>query len=565
MLGASVTPEEVPEVAKYDTVILDIKKNSDSEVISLSRSLQGGEFRLLRPGQDELSLRPKHDPKREDTLSHLLLEITGLLGKEVRKNQHGVTRQLSFRDLAHLSIVSEEEVIRSTSPVLTGQVVNATVEKSVFRLLLSGNDDSAVVASEEPKLSRARTEAKVEVVQELVEQTREQIEKLETVSDLSSLQNQLAQSEAAYDEALIELSSAQESVSDIEQRRRGIWEQLRADESRLDVLTGLAERFALLRQQYLSDLRRLEAIAETGKLLAEMTIERCPICGALAEHHDTEHQEEQTDPVVVAEATAAEANRIRSLIDDLDSTRNEVSREGSELEARRRDVRGELAAVGQEFQETLKPRMKEALSHFRRNQEEREGVRQAISLIERLVELEELVEEVEAKPKTVSSNLQSGEIRASEYEGFCAEVEVRLRAWNFPGLTRVTFSESDWDVVISGRRRTSHGKGVRAVTHAAFTFALLRYCVTRELPHPGFVVIDSPLVVYREPDADEGEFSHDVQASFFRDLAVAFGDEQLIVLENESPPQDLDDSPDVNVIRFTGTSSGRGGFIPSND
>ncbi|MDQ3263103.1 MAG: hypothetical protein M3Y59_05500, partial [Myxococcota bacterium] len=45
-------------------------------------------------------------------------------------------------------------------------------------------------------------------------------------------------------------------------------------------------------------------------------------------------------------------------------------------------------------------------------------------------------------------------------------------------------SENDQDVVISGRARGSHGKGVRAITRAAFNLALLRLCIEDERPFP---------------------------------------------------------------------------------
>ena len=133
--------------------------------------------------------------------------------------------------------------------------------------------------------------------------------------------------------------------------------------------------------------------------------------------------------------------------------------------------------------------------------------------------------------------------------------------WRFPNVGRVTFSDADQDLVISGRRRASHGKGVRAIAHAAFNLALLSYCAKQDRPHPGLVLIDSPLVVYREPDAGEGSFSREVKDSFYKSVAEDFKGNQVIIFENEDPPADIAES--ANVIRFTGAQHGRPGFIPS--
>jgi hypothetical protein len=51
-----------------------------------------------------------------------------------------------------------------------------------------------------------------------------------------------------------------------------------------------------------------------------------------------------------------------------------------------------------------------------------------------------------------------------------------LRAWNFPGECHVHFDKQTSDFVIDGKPRGSRGKGLRAMTHAAVTLALLEYC-----------------------------------------------------------------------------------------
>ena len=145
---------------------------------------------------------------------------------------------------------------------------------------------------------------------------------------------------------------------------------------------------------------------------------------------------------------------------------------------------------------------------------------------------------------------------------FSREVEALLKAWHFPGLDRVSFSEDDQDVVISSRARRSHGKGVRAITRAAFNLALLRLCVEEERPFPNFVLIDSPLLVYEQPDADESTFSQDVKGHFWESVKTSFADVQIIVIENVGQLPSDGELSDANVTRFTGSDHGRRGFVP---
>jgi hypothetical protein len=81
------------------------------------------------------------------------------------------------------------------------------------------------------------------------------------------------------------------------------------------------------------------------------------------------------------------------------------------------------------------------------------------------------------------------------------------------------------------------------------------------MPHPTTAVIDSPLVVYREPDDDEGSFSTEVKDMFYRTLATREVPVKTITLENDVPPTDVDEV--ANVIKFTGANVGRRGFIPN--
>ena len=48
---------------------------------------------------------------------------------------------------------------------------------------------------------------------------------------------------------------------------------------------------------------------------------------------------------------------------------------------------------------------------------------------------------------------------------------------------------------------------MRAITYAAFTIALIEYTHANERPHPGFAVLDTPLLAYREPESQEDDLS----------------------------------------------------------
>ena len=562
MLGGKDVPESIPEAAQYETVRLSLNVSVDDDEVVLERSIRGGDFKLVSAGKADQQLSAKHSAAAQDSVSKYLLGLAGLAEKKVRTNKQGKTRDVSFRDLARLVLVDEETVISKTSPILTGQYTTGTAESAVFRLLLTGVDDSSLISSEDPKVAKGRQAGKIEMLDLLLNRTKGRMAEMQLPGDVQAWQGQLAEIETLFEAAQKELAVEQQSAAQLEGKRRAELNALRQLESRSGVLRELQRRFALLEQQYLSDLRRLESIAEAGTRLGQMSEERCPVCGAAAEHQEHDHQKASAAPEDVAQSCLAEAAKIRLLISDLHLTRSDNDHEIAKLEGLTLEAKERIHTVATQLSEMLKPRVELALQRLRESQTRRDTYRRALELHGRVNELQGLLGELGLAASGKGAELESARVRSDEAEAFSQEVESLLRAWHFPGLDRVTFSESDQDIVISGRTRASHGKGVRAIAHAAFNLALLNFCVKAEKPHPGFALIDSPLVVYREPDTDEGGFSHDVKDAFYRSIAEDFRASQVIIFENEDPPSDL--GVDANIIRFTGASHGRQGFIPKN-
>jgi hypothetical protein len=127
-------------------------------------------------------------------------------------------------------------------------------------------------------------------------------------------------------------------------------------------------------------------------------------------------------------------------------------------------------------------------------------------------------------------------------------VQTVLRAWHFPGDPAVSFDEASHDILVNGKSRRSNGKGVRALMNAAFKIGLLDYCRQKQLPHPGVLVLDSPLLSYREPQKSRhGALSDDeravkasgVKEHFFAYLKEKSDAAQFVIIENDPPPAEL--------------------------
>jgi hypothetical protein len=561
-LGGGAAPKQIPEADGHSTVVLEIEAYSDGRVYSLERSLRGGAVLCKTNGQSDRVLAAKHQVGKEDTVSQFLLDLSGLGTKKVRTNEQGKTRPLSFRDIARLIIIDEEAVIKEDSPILSGQVIHKTVESGVFRLLLTGTDDSSIVAQEDPKVAKGRQAGKVELLEGLLKATRERLAELGEVSALAEERDRLIRIEASIQTALIERNAAQAIVAPLQTKRSTAWTALKAVESKLAVLSELQTRFNLLEQQYKSDLRRLVAIAEAGVRLDQLREERCPICGALAEHQHHNHRAAHPAPADVSQACKAEAAKTSNLLQDLQSTRAANASEVEQHQTSRATRQAEFDATSAELKALLQQRVDIASKKVDDLRARAETCRKVIEHLDRVQELEELLEEANKPKKKQKTDVAGAALSSAQADPFSREVEALLKSWHFPDLDRVSFSENDQDIVISGRARKSHGKGVRAITRAAFNLALLRLCIEDERPFPNFVLIDSPLLVYEEPDADEASFPQDIKKHFWESVKASFTDAQVIIIENRNQVPHDGTLSKVNVIRFTGNDQGRRGFIP---
>lgn len=561
-LGSGDPPKEIPEAAGYSSVVLEIEANSDQRVYSLERSVRGGEILCETDGKPDRVLSAKHQGGKEDTVSQFLLDLSGLGSKKVRTNERGATRPLSFRDIARLVIIDEETVIKEDSPVLSGQVIHKTVESGVFRLLLTGTDDSSIIAKEDPKVAKGRQAGKVELLEGLLKTTRGRLAELGEVSTLAEERERLTRIDASIQTSLAERNAAQANLTPLQTKRSKVWTALKTAESKLAVLSELQTRFDLLQEQYESDLRRLETIAEAGVRLNQLKEERCPMCGALAEHHDHGHRDARLSPADVAYSCKAEAAKTFKLLQDLQATRSANAAEVEQLQSTRNTRQRELDGIGSDLKALMEQHVEVASKKVDDLRVRAEACRKAIEHLERIQELNELLEEANKPKKRQKTDVAGAAVTTAQADPFSREVEALLKAWHFPNLDRVTFSENDQDVVISGRARRSHGKGVRAITRAAFNLALLRLCIEDDCPFPNFVLIDSPLLVYEEPDADESSFPQDIKKHFWDSVKIAFMEAQVIIIENshQLPVDGMLDG--VNVELFTGNDQGRRGFIP---
>ncbi len=571
MLGGKGPLPDIKERVGYDKVWMSLRLPKFGDA-TLMRALAGGAFALY-PGHITSApseaagirkLSAKNDATNMDNLSQFLLNELGLMGREIVKDVNGNKRPLSFRDLTRFCLVDEASIQSETSPVESGQVISPTPERGVFKLLVTGQDDSAVMKVIDRKTFKTTTSAKVEMLDELLGNVTDEL--ASDFPDSDGLADQSKNLEESWAQAQRETQAAQESIREKLTTKNRLARLMYDREQRRAEIQINFGRFEQLESVYQSDIKRLEAIEEAGFILSLAGNKPCPLCGATPE--DQHHSHGIAEIKAACDAANIEIDKIKRQQTELVLTIERLNAEGLQIEKTLGDLETELTRVEAELTrlapaaDATKKRVDEILAV-------RDRVRRGLDLLEQQQSLTQRKEELQAlKPTPKADRPQLG-VPSTVMHDFAQTVSNVLAEWQFPGPRHVAFDDAAYDLRIDGKNRRDNGKGVRAVTHAAFKVALLIFCRERNLPHPGFLLLDTPLLTYRDPIKSNSPLGADEQAlrntslkeHFFEHLSKTASLGQIIVIENVDLPPNIQSMAKVEI--FTGDPrNGRFGLFP---
>lgn len=560
MLGGSDL-REVPERRPYADIYLDVAIGAD-ENWRFRRATSGGNFaakNLNDAEAEEEVLRQQHAHDRTDNMSGFLLDKIGLRAKRIlRSKRNAKTQSLSFRNLARLIIVQEGEIQQRGSPFWGGQYTLKTAELATIKLLLTGIDDSNVVTSGRTEGDQTK---QIELVDELISDI--EVELTDSGKERAELEEQLGRLDTSIEARRESLDAAQRQLDTLLEQRREVVEYRTSVRNRLDEISDLLTRFDLLQEHYSVDLERLTAIQESGSMFAHVEAVPCPLCGAPP---DAQQHEDACDGdvEVIVQAATAEIEKVERLRKELHKTVEDLKAEARTHEDSLKGNNAEYQQLNLQIQETVSPNVGEERSSFSELIETRSSVQRTVDLFVRADKLKErrLAMEQDSDEGGGSGEIVVGIPDVVAHE-FSQKLSSLLKAWDFPGDCHVHFDKETTDFVIDGKPRGSRGKGLRAITHAAVTISLLEYCQEHELPHPGFVVLDSPLLAYFKPEGDDDALLQgtNLKERFYQYLVTHHSSEsQIVIVENQHPPDTFLDR--LNMTVFTGNpNEGRAGFL----
>lgn len=566
ILGSDEMRKRVPEIEPYSTLYVEFG-NSDEQLLTLKRDLSGGNLAAYDAAIENVSgegrtITPRRYGKSvSDDVSSVLFPFAGIPEARLRTDNKGNTQRLTVRTLFPIFIVDEISVIAEQSPVLGETGFGDTSRKRMFSFLLSGKDDAGVIAAEKREVVNARLTAKLGIIEDLLAPLEK---RLAGVSQMESLDS-VVKLDVAIDETRIRLQSVEIEREQLQGDRSIAAEELDHANSQIVAIDELLVRYELLEERYSSDLERLDFVAEGVQFFDQLQEVACPLCDQVMTAEHAHIADERS--VAIYDAAKAEAAKILAqrtdlgaAIADLEGRRKAHVQNGSELTTKLQRIEGRLKT-------DLAPRLKgdvERLELLTDRRLQLETTRNDLDQFESLVQLRQQIEDAAKDSRPEPRDWEP--LPSAALLAFCRHVEAVLKEWGWKSEDpRVEFDQKVYDIVVDGQARQSHGKGVRALLYSAFVVGLLRYCAQNNRPHPGFVIIDSPLTSYkRGRDAGISDaVDPGLESGFWSSIPMTSGDLQVIIIENKEPPAAV--QAGAHYEWFAGpdsTDGDRAGFVP---
>lgn len=568
IFGAEELKKRIPQAEPYDELKVEFQ-NTEGDYLTLVRSLSGGDLKAHRSqidaidGDGEAIAYRRRGTSKADDVTSVLFPFAGIKEAMLRKDNDGKVQRLTIRTFLPTIIVDEVSVIEEQSPVLGRGGYDETARKRMFAYMLSGKDDSSIVASENKAIVTARLNAQVALIDDLLAPLVQQLQATPTNQTEDSIEKtdetiaRVSEELAAIETERGTLLNERDTASDVRTKA----------ETQILAIDQLLMRYHLLSEHYTSDLRRLDFVAEGAHYFDRLQTVTYPLCGQIM-NDEHAHKAAQASADVYT-AARAEAAKILAQRADLEDAIGSLEQRREARDVERANALAAYQGAERRLASILQPAAANSTAQLRRLNARRLELESARNTSEQVETLRALKAELE------QSNTGKGKAK-KRWESlpgtslllFCKEVEAVLKVWKWDGEGRVEFDEKNFDIKVDGQTRQSHGKGFRAVLYSAFVIALVRYCQKNNLPHPGVVVIDSPLTSYkrrgaRDVKGSDSTVSSGVEAAFWGSLTNIAGDVQVIIVENKEPPDAV--AAAVHYEWFAGNAAGPGdrvGFIP---
>lgn len=472
----------------------------------------------------------------------------------VRSAEKGSKIQdLTWRSMLHLFFLRQADVARESSALLAPGSVGHTASAAVLLYLLTGQDANDLTADEDPKISEAKKKALIGYIQEKINEFTRRRETLEETLSSSAITDP----RSSIEQVRKEIAELQAQMDAATRESQQLMSQIYDWNGKLSESRTVGHNFAVLRQQYQSDIRRIGFIVDGASSVSPVRKKViCPICG---------EETERVQDTSFIDASAAELEKIKCHLAELSDAQHSVENQQKTIIATIRTLEEKKKSIDTLISEQLQPK----LSVFE------EKLEQQLSLIRLTSELE-IVRQNETQYRSELFNKEAEETSEASkhniYEdydydiihGFEEKLREILQASKIGGAASARLNMENFDIEIGGfKKSVSMGGGFCGILNTITTLAMSGYLIALDRNAPGFYAVDSSLTQLSE--AEHKEQSDTIKQNFIEYLISHAHERQVIIVEQTKRMPFVPDESDedgVHVIKFTrNRKEGRYGFL----
>ena len=429
MLGSTTLKKSIPESENYNLVVLVIETYNGKEY-KLERSLKGGNFNLFDSSTDDSRVLEVSNQSNKETISSFLLNICNINGKKIRKNKQGKMQNLYFQNLKKYFAIDEVGIVTEKSLLTTGQYTEIPFDKNTLKFLLTEEDDSSIISSQEVD-SIDFKKGKFELYNELISQLNEDLKD----SEYKKIDEQIEKLDDSIKNYKEKYLSSKIELNKYDNQKDSLLKAIHLQENKLINKQEILTRAQLLKKQYICDIARLKATLEAGRYLDDTQTTNCPIC-------DSNIKEIVNIPELTM-ATNAEIVKINLLLKELEESQGIYTFEKDEIEKVLESNKKHLNEVVIKIQDEIKVFLEDLSKNIKIYSDKKQELSRVKTLKEKLDEYVQKRDAINVTDKKKgASKVVFQELTSALMAPIVQEIEDILKAISFdnPKDPKIGFS-----------------------------------------------------------------------------------------------------------------------------
>lgn len=472
-------------------------------------------------------------------LNDLWMNILGLDKViEVPKSARYARERMSWRNLAGVFYVDEDEISKSSSIVIKDSTYEDTPLLASLYFLLTGDYKEGVPEILDPKKATARKQGILEFIEEradaLKQQRSEYILKLEELAGNDIEKEMQDQTELIHE--------TQEEINELVEENKAIAQQLYEYRQKDANCRVLLDRYESLISQYKADLQRLDFISKGEQAVKGLPAnDVCPFCGG--EIHPEEDES-------YTEAINAEIKRIASELAVIAATVKNVEEEQKTVQANIDELNDRRAKLNQTVEEKnlLMQDYREALKRYKEYTSLKNGIAFVGEQLEALGKKRTAELEKKKNPPLYHPKDEFKELAGYEFTSMLNKI---LKECNYLLGGYASWDFKNFDILIDNEPKSDdQGQGYRSFLNSVVALMIYEYFNKDDVfIKPGFMMIDTPLLGLDEDD--EGLDKDTIRNGLYEYLLGHQGKGQIIVVDNLNAVPNIDfKGRGINVVTY---------------